>query len=137
MWKRRVAMVFVSFCGINFWFRIDMLSLICIHFTSLFFLFFFFYLSCYRKTWITLWRYHLTIRPVCSDAITNQWKKRLNVHWKKKRHINDVICPLYIESLLIFLFKIYIKANKFTLIFKFKIQELHQYSNVFSEIRIT
>lgn len=56
---------------------------------------------------------------------------------EKKRHINDVICPLYIESLLIFLFEIYIKANKLTLIFKFKIQELHQYSNVFSEIRIT
>lgn len=76
--------------------------------------------------------------PVCSDAITNQWKKRLNVHWKK-RHIYDVICPLYIESLLIFLFKIDIKANKLTLIFKFKIQELHQYiyirCNVFSEIR--
>lgn len=60
---------------------------------------------------------------------------------EKRRHIYDVICPLYIESLLIFLFKIDIKANKLTLIFKFKIQELHQYiyirCNVFSEIRIT
>ena len=68
-------------------------------------------------------------------------KEKAKCPLKKKRHINDVICPLYIESLLIFLFKIYIKANKLTLIFKFKIQELHQYiyicCNVFSEIRIT